>query len=66
MEEVVRKRGYLKTKENERKPISDNVIVEELLGEAGIICVEDVIDALWSCKREDEPYQALTRVLWPI
>jgi len=48
VDEVIRKRGYLKTADHKRVPISDNVIIEELLGEkAGLICVEDVIDALW-------------------
>ena len=43
LEDIVRKRGYLKDKEMKRIPISDNVVVEELLGEKGIICVEDII-----------------------
>ena len=47
VDEVVRKRGYLKTADHKRVPISDNVIIEELLGEkAGLICVEDVIEDL--------------------
>lgn len=50
LEDIVRKRGYLKDKEMKRIPISDNVIVEELLGEKGIICVEDIIEAYWKCK----------------
>jgi len=52
VDEVVRKRGYLKTVDHKRVPISDNVLIEELLGEkAGLICLEDVIDALWQCKK---------------
>ena len=47
VDEVIRKRGYLKTADHKRVPISDNVIIEELLGEkAGLICVEDVIEDL--------------------
>jgi len=49
-----------------RLPISDNVIVEDLLGEKGIICIEDIIDALWRCKSSHEGYQAVKDVLWPI
>jgi len=33
LEEVVRKRGYLRSKEMKRLPISNNALVEELLGE---------------------------------
>ena len=45
LDDVIRKRGYLKSKESKRLPIADNVIVEEILGEKGIICVEDIIEA---------------------
>jgi len=66
LDEVIRKRGYLKTVDHKRKPISDNVLIEELLGEAGLICIEDVIDALWNCKKAEEPYLAVRKSLWPI
>lgn len=49
-----------------RLPISDNVIVEELLADKGIICIEDIIDALWRCKTNQSGYQAVKDVLWPI
>lgn len=65
LDEVVRKRGYLK-KESKRVPISDNVVVEELLGSAGIICIEDIVDALWRCKSNVEGYTAVRNILWPI
>jgi hypothetical protein len=32
-------------------PISDNNLIEELLGAKGVICIEDIIDAFWNCKR---------------
>jgi large subunit ribosomal protein L7e len=52
VDEVIRKRGYLKTVDHKRVPISDNVLIEELLGEkAGLICLEDIIDAFWQCKK---------------
>ena len=47
-------------------PITDNVIVEELLGESGIICVEDIIDAFWKCKGNEATYTAVTGAIWPI
>ena len=66
VEELLRKRGFLR-KDNKRVPISDNVLVEELLGEStGCICVEDVIDALWRCGRDPETYASVKTFLWPI
>uniref|UniRef100_A0A7S3HXU9 Uncharacterized protein n=1 Tax=Favella ehrenbergii TaxID=182087 RepID=A0A7S3HXU9_9SPIT len=65
LEEIIRKRGYLK-KESKRLPISDNVLVEELLGEKGIICLEDIIDAFWRCKSNEESFKAVSQVMWPI
>lgn len=66
VEEIIRKRGYLKSKDTKRVPISDNVIVEELLGEKGLICIEDIIDALWRCARNRDAYEAVRGTLWPI
>jgi len=67
VEDLIRKRGFLRSAENKRVPISDNVLVEELLGEStGCICVEDVIEALWRCKKEEETYEAVKKHLWPI
>jgi len=47
-------------------PISDNVVVEELLGSKGIICIEDLIEAFWRCKTSPELYEAARSVIWPI
>lgn len=74
LDEVIRKRGFMKSKNEgkdgkgteKRIPISDNTIVEELLGEKGIICIEDLIDAYWRCKSNPEPYEAVRAVIWPI
>jgi len=66
LEDIVRKRGYLRSKEQKRLPISDNVIVEELLGEKGIICVEDIIEAFWKCKSNELGYNAVSEAIWPI
>lgn len=51
LDEVIRKRGYLKTTDHKRIPISDNIQIEELLGTHGVICIEDLIDAFWNCKK---------------
>ena len=62
----MRKRGYLKDKEMKRIPISDNVVVEELLGEKGIICVEDIIEAFCRSKGDEQSYKAVKEAIWPI
>ena len=66
LDEVIRKRGYLKTIDHKRVPISNNVLIEELLGAHGIICIEDLIDAFWNCKKNQKVYEAVKQVLWPI
>lgn len=70
VDEIIRKRGFLKKAEegkpDARVPISDNVIVEDLLGGQRIICIEDLIDAFWRCKSQPEPYKAARAVMWPI
>jgi hypothetical protein len=42
------------------------VLVEELLGEKGIICVEDIIEAFWKCKGNAELYKSVKEAIWPI
>ena len=56
---MIRKRGYLKTQDNKRVPISDNIKIEELLGSHGVICIEDLIDAFWNCKKNQTVYEAV-------
>lgn len=51
LDDAIRKRGFLKSAAHKRTPISNNVVIEELLGSHGIICIEDLIDALWNCKK---------------
>lgn len=51
--DLIRKRGFLK-KEDKKIAITDNVLIEELLGgdensSAGCICIEDIIDCVWKC-----------------
>lgn len=67
VDDLIRKRGFMKDAAGKRVPMSDNVLIEELLGEScGCICVEDVIDALWRCNRDEQTYQAVKKQLWPI
>ena len=66
LDDVIRKRGFLKTTSHQRTPISNNVLIEELLGDHGIICIEDLIDALWNCKKNKAAYEAVKQLIWPI
>lgn len=66
LDETIRKRGYLKTADHKRTPISNNILIEELVGSSGVICIEDVIDAFWNCKKNYAAYEAVRQVLWPI
>ena len=67
VDDLIRKRGFLKNKDGKRVPMSDNVLIEELLGEScGCICVEDIIEALWACGKDLKVYSAVKQQLWPI
>ena len=46
--ELLRKRGFIK-KDGKRFAISDNNLIEELLGQHGVICLEDIINSLVKC-----------------
>jgi large subunit ribosomal protein L7e len=55
--ELVRKRGFLR-KDNKKEAITNNVLIEELLGEIenvsnGCICIEDVIDNIYNCHKPE-------------
>ena len=63
--ELLRKRGYLK-KETKRLPIADNTLIEELLGHVGIICLEDIINALVKCSDPESNFEAARQAIWPI
>lgn len=66
LNDIIRKRGFLKAKNSERVPITDNVLIEELLGEHGCICIEDVIEAFWKCHNNETMYTECKKVIWPI
>jgi len=63
---LLKKRGFIKSKEGKRVPISDNNIIEDLLGSHDIICLEDIIAALAKCGKNPEAFKAAKNVLWPI
>ena len=48
-------------------PITDNNLVEELLGQScGMICVEDIIDAVVNCSKPESHFEQVRQVIWPI
>ena len=63
--DLIRKRGFLK-KEDKRLPITDNNLIEELLGKAtdsAVICIEDIVASVTRC---DDHFEKVRAVLWPI
>ena len=64
--DLIRKRGSLK-KEDKRMPITDNNLIEELLGKAtdsAVICIEDIIETFVKCDAAN--FEKVREVLWPI
>jgi large subunit ribosomal protein L7e len=62
--DLIRKRGFLK-KEGKKMPITDNVLIEELLGNDDCICIEDIINAIHKCYENAETFKAIQAYLWP-
>ena len=63
--ELLRKRGFIK-KEGKRFAISDNNLIEELLGQHGVICLEDIINSLVKCGQKDSHFEDVIKAIWPI
>ncbi len=40
-------------------------MIEELLGQHGIICLEDLIDAATKCNAKDSHFEEVRQILWP-
>ena len=68
--DLIRKRGFLK-KDGKKLPITDNVLIEEMLGEhesgQSCICIEDIIDTVYKCYKSDndEIFHEIRKVMWP-
>lgn len=69
--DLIRKRGFLK-KDDAKLPITDNNLIEELLGgeedsDMGCICIEDIIDSVYKCFHEGhkETFHKIQKTLWP-
>ena len=66
VQELINRRGYVKVageeEQNERLPLSDNIIVEKVLGDLGVICVEDVVEELLTPTAN---FGKVNNFLWP-
>lgn len=74
--ELVRKRGFLRKETLKKEPITNNLLIEELLGPTsadpveghmGCICLEDVVDTINKCWKpeNDKMFDRIREVLWP-
>lgn len=59
--ELISKRGYARIN-GKRVPLSDNTLIEEHLGQHGVICLEDIIHDVFKCS---DHFEAITEFLWP-
>jgi hypothetical protein len=53
-------------KEDKKLPLQNNALIEELLGDKGVICVEDIIETLMKCNDESLPFESVRKAIWPI
>jgi|Transcript_10767 large subunit ribosomal protein L7e len=68
--DLVRRRGFCRI-EGKRVPLADNNVIEQELGDEGMICVEDLIQVLYAggmdganaC--EDGTFGKVSKFLWP-
>jgi len=59
--ELVYKRGYGKINK-QRIPLTDNAIIEESLGQYGIVCIEDLIHEIFTVGPN---FKQASNFLWP-
>lgn len=59
--DMVYKRGHGKV-DKARVRLSDNSVIEQVLGDKGVICIEDVVHEVVTC---GENFKAVTNFLWP-
>jgi len=62
--DLVRRRGHCRI-DGKRVQISDNNIIEEHLGDSGLICVEDIIAVLTARDVDEEAFGKVSKFLWP-
>lgn len=59
--ELILKRGFVKVNGN-RIPITDNAVIEQNLGQYGIVCVEDLIHEIYTV---GDNFTKANNFLWP-
>ena len=68
--DLVRRRGFCRV-DGKRVPLADNNVIERELGDAGLICVEDLVQVLSSASldgvegEKDGTFGKVTKFLWP-
>ena len=68
--DLVRRRGFCRV-EGKRTPLADNNVIERELGDAGLICVEDLVQVLSNVDSDGgegdqtEIFGRVTKFLWP-
>nr|POE94227.1 60s ribosomal protein l7 [Quercus suber] len=60
--ELIYKRGYAKTSQKQRIPLTGNAIIEEHLGNFGIVCMEDLIHEIYTVGPN---FKQASNFLWP-
>jgi len=60
--ELIYKRGYAKTTQKQRIPLTDNAIIEEHLGKYNIVCIEDLIHEIFTVGPN---FKQASNFLWP-
>ncbi len=61
VKQLIYKRGFGKVNK-QRMPISDNKVIEDVLGKHDIICVEDLVHEIFSCGPH---FKEASNFLWP-
>ena len=61
VKELIYKRGYGKVNK-QRIPLTDNAVIEKVLGDKGIICIEDLIHEIYTCGPH---FKECANFLWP-
>jgi len=60
--DLIYKRGHGKVN-GQRVPISDNAVIEEVLGKFNIVCVEDLVHEIFTCGPN---FKEAANFLWPV
>lgn len=59
--DLVQKRAFTKYNQEKVTPLNSNLLIEQLLGEHGIICVEDIVHQI---HKSGKLFEKINRILW--